>query len=193
MSSLFREDNEPVDTRLDRFQGVLPSASTAQVLNLRPVLSLLVLPRGVALPEDKMQGVYVRVEVPTRFGNDRQRLLYQQTGQALAGIGFEPAVGHDHHGFTVLAGRLPIGQVGVLANDLRTLPGADKLPSPFADRNVARLVEVQPAWKMEKRPVFMVPPGLEKLTPDMREIVQGEDKGLRAALRNNPGPGPGTE
>lgn len=172
------EDNEPVDIRLDHFTGVLPSKNVRKVLELEPVLSVLVLPKGVALPEDKTQGIFVRLELPARFANERQQLLYNQTLQALEGIGFESAVGHDHRGFTILAGRLPADKVGLLAGDLRKLPGTEKLPAPFAERNVARLIEAFPQWKIEKRPTFTVSPALEKLTPELREIVQGEDKDL---------------
>jgi hypothetical protein len=172
------EETEPLDPRFDRFKGVLPSARVPDVLNLRPVLSVLLLPHGVALPEDKMQAVAVRLELTERFRGEQQRLLYQQTRKALEAVGFEEAVGHDHRGFTVLSGLLPAGQVGVLATDLRKLPGAEKLPQPFARLDVLRVAEVFPEMKPERRQAVSVPRGMEKLSPDLRALVQSEDKGL---------------
>jgi hypothetical protein len=159
-------------------KGTIPSAKAPLLLAQRHIKSVLLVPRGVALPEDKEQPVRVSLKLASGFDAAGQRRFSEQTQGVLAGLGFRPAVGFDHQGNTRLVGSLPAGRLGVLLDDLRKTPEGAKQPAPFVNAWPVVWSEVRPDLPVPlPRPAPpAVPKGQESITPDLREVLKDQAK-----------------
>src|SRR5260370_41511258 len=102
------------------------------------------MPTGTKLAEEKAALVRVHLELPSRYGTERQMLLTDQVRRVLNAIGFKEGALYDHRGYTPLVGSLPVGQLDTVLNDLRKHEAAAALPPPFANCPPIRVVEILP-------------------------------------------------
>jgi hypothetical protein len=176
--------DEAADVKATRLRGTVAAAKARSLLLERHVRSLFLLPAGEKLPADANQAVRAVIDLTAGLPLDRQRLLHAQTAEALSAAKFNEAVGYDHRGFTRLVGSIPAGQVELVLSDLHELPSGRNLPSPFANVQAVRVLEVRPDQPVPAaRPAPpAVPRGLEKVSNELREVVAdtaGASKRLR--------------
>jgi hypothetical protein len=186
----FQRDSEEVvseteaeDATHTRLRGTIPARRARDLLNERHIRSILLLPHGVKPPEDKSQLVRVEIELFNGLGPEGHRQLSEQTSQVLAGIQFRGAVGYDHRGYTRLVGSMPYNRVETLLTDLRRQPAGEKMPGPFKNVWAVRVTEVQPGTPLpvpRPRPP-QVPKGQEKLSPDLRDVLNDEAAAAKPA------------
>jgi hypothetical protein len=175
-------EDEPENPEATLLHGTIPSRRVTDLLAERHIKTVLLLPHGQQLPEDKAQLVRVDMRLRDGFPPDVQRVLHEQTRDVLASIQFREAVGYDHGGFTRLLGAIPSDRVPSLLNDLRKLPAGARQGPPFASRDRERpdvgewpvrmtlALPDMPAPAPRARPE-VIPPGREKLTQDLREAL----------------------
>jgi hypothetical protein len=175
-------EDEPENPQANTLRGTIPARRVAELLAERHVKTMLLLPHGKQLPEEKAQLVRVDMRLREGFPPDVQRVLHEQTRDVLASIQFREAVGYDHRGYTRLLGAIPSDRVARLRNDLRKLPAGARQSPPFAspdpDRPEAgewavRVTEALPDVPVPSpraRPE-VIPPGQEKLTQDLRAVL----------------------
>jgi hypothetical protein len=166
-------ETEAEDRQASLLVGTVPGKRALELLGERHLKALLLVPQGAMLPEDKKALVRVHLGLAAGLPPQRQRLLHEQAREVLASIGFRQAVGYDHRGHTRLVGMIPVGQLDTLLTDLRSLPAGERQPAPFQSAWPLRLAEVLPALPSpgQRPPPPPVPPGQEKLTADLREVV----------------------
>jgi hypothetical protein len=170
-------EDEAENPAANTLHGSVPARRVPDLLAERHVKTMLLLPQGTALPEDKAELVRVDMRLSSGYPPDAQRELHGQTSGVLASIQFREAVGYDHHGFTRLLGAIPSDRVPNLLNDLRKLPAGAREPAPFATHWPLRVTEVLPGMPVpagRPRP-GAIPAGQEKLTQDLREVLADAD------------------
>ncbi len=174
--------------------GVISSANARDILLAMPVQSVQLIPFAPVefkLPKNGDDPVLVRLELGGQLNPDRQRELANQTRVLLRELGFKEPVGYDHRGYTGrpytrIVGAIPAGKFDLLNRDLRYHPAGwfgpiiprDELPAPLRDINPIQVIEVLPDTQAIKElpevgprsPVF-----LEKISPDLWELVKGKD------------------
>jgi hypothetical protein len=186
---------EAEDTRETRMTGKLAASNVRAVLRDPHVKSILLLPTGYKLPAEG--NVKVHLELASGLPLDRQRALGEQIRPKLEAIGSREYTAYDHHGFTRIVGTIPAGDVAMLLNDLRWLPGGwlapdvpvGLLPEPLRSTSPIRIIEVIPepegAPPAKEAPAAPAPPekGQEqalKISPDLRELAgAGKDDAVR--------------
>jgi hypothetical protein len=174
-------ESEAEDVKHTRMRGTIPGRRAHELLNERHIRSILLIPHGAKLPQDKATRVRVEMELFSGLTPGEQYRLNRQTFEVLAGLSFFEAVGYDHRGYTRLVGSIPLQNVETLLTDLRQQPAGQKLPGPF--RNVwavrASLVnpDIPPPPPRPRLP--KVPKEQEKLSPDLREVLAAEAKPMR--------------
>jgi hypothetical protein len=136
-------EDEPVNRAATRLSGTISSTALPKLMTQRHVRAVVARPDSKDLPAGDAR-VRVELFLADGFLPETQRLLSRQTVQALGGIGFIEAFGYDHENDSRLVGSLPAGKVGLLVNDLRTLPKADALPAPFRNLSSLRVALVRP-------------------------------------------------
>jgi hypothetical protein len=165
-------EDEPENPDATRMSGTIPAAGVPRILRERHVQAVLLLPRGVKLP-DKERPVRVDLGLTPGLLPQTQRRLADQVRAVLAGLGFREAIGYDDRGASRLVGSVPAGQVPTLLGDLRKLPGAVREAAPFRVRSPLRLIVARPDLPVpaERPAPPAVPEGQEKLTPELRELL----------------------
>jgi hypothetical protein len=153
--------------------GSVPAKQALELLGERHVKTILLVPQRAKLPEDKDERVRVDLRLAQGFAPEFQRVLHDQARAVLASIQFRAAVAYDHQSFTRLVGSMPTGQLDKLLTDLRKLPAGQKQAAPFASVWPLPASEVLVGMALPgARPgPPVVPPGQEKLTADLREVV----------------------
>ncbi len=170
-------ENEAEDVAHTRLSGTVPGRHAQDLVNERHIRSILLIPHGAKLPEDKATRVRVEIELFSGLTPEGQYRLSRQTLEVLAGLSFFEAVGYDSRGYTRLVGSMPFQNVDMLLTDLRQQPAGQKLPAPF--KNVwairASLVtpDMPPPPPQPRLP--QVPKEQEKLSPDLREVLTDAD------------------
>jgi hypothetical protein len=176
-------ETEPEDVSRTRLRGTIPAGRARELLNERHIRSILLWPHGVKPPEDKTQLVRVEIELFSGLAPEGQRRLHEQTFEVLAGLQFRGAVGYDHRGYTRLIGSMPYNRVETLLTDLRQQPAGEKLPGPFKNVWAVRAAEVRPDVPLpvpRPRPP-RAPEGQEKLSPDLRDVLNDEAAAAKSA------------
>ena len=166
-------ENEPENVAHTRIRGTIPARQAPRLLDERHIRTVVLIPHGAKLPEDKTQPVRVELELYPGLSPEGQRLLHEQTFEVLAGLQFRGAIGYDTHGYTRLVGSLPFNRVETLLSDLRQQPAGAKQSAPFRSVWAVRLTQVLPDLPVpvpRPRPP-QVPKGQEKLSPDLRAIL----------------------
>jgi len=166
-------ETEPEDVTRTRLRGTIPAQRARELLDERHIRSILLIPHGAKLPDDKTQLVRVDIELLGGLTLEGERLLSEQTFEVLAGIQFRGAVGYDPRGYTRLVGSLPYNRLDTLLTDLRLQPAGARQPGPFKNVWAVRRAEVLPGMPLpvsRPRPP-QVPKGQEKLTPELREVL----------------------
>jgi hypothetical protein len=174
--------------------GVISSANARDILIAMSVQSVQLIPFAPVefkLPKDGDEPVLVRLELGGKLNPDRQRELANQTRVLLRELGFKEPAGYDHRGYTGrpytrIVGTIPASKFDLLNRDLRNQPAGwlgpiiprDELPLPIRDINPVQVIEVLPDTKAIKElpevaPRF--PEYLEKISPDLWELVKGKN------------------
>jgi hypothetical protein len=175
------EAEDPTETEM---VGTVPSESASRLLDDPRVKALLLNPAGYSLPEDPTTQVKVQLELVSGLPVDRQRVLADQVRQQLAHLGFQEKIGYDHREHSRLLGTLPRGELEVLLDDLRELPGGwltprnplDQLPSPLRVASPVRITEVipEPPSLAPAKDVHAAPAALsdiqQKISSDLRAL-----------------------
>jgi hypothetical protein len=166
-------ENEAEDPQATLLHGTVPGRQALELLGERHVKSILLVPEGSKLPQDKDALVRVDLLLAGGFAPDRQRLLHEQAREVLASLNFREGVGYDNRGYTRLVGAIPAGQLDTLLTDLRRVKAGESQPAPFASvwplRATLALPDMPPPSPRPRPP--QVPPELVKLTADLREVV----------------------
>jgi hypothetical protein len=165
--------SEPEDVTRTRISGTIPSRRARDLLNERHIRSILLIPHGAKLPDDKSKRVRVEIELYNGLVPEEQYQLSRQTFEVLAGLQFFESVGYDHRGYTRLVGSMPLAQVDALLTDLRQRPAGKKLSGPFRNVWAVRASVVNPDMlPPAPRPRLpKVPKEQEKLSPDLRDVL----------------------
>jgi len=166
-------EGEAEDVAHTRLSGAIPGRRIRELLNERHIHSVLLIPHGAKIPEDKATRVRVEIGLFDGLTPEGQQRLHQQTLEVLAGLSFFEAVGYDHRGHTRLVGSMPFQNVQALLTDLRQQPAGQKLPGPFKDVWAVRASIVSPDMPPPppRPPQPKVPKEQEKLSPDLREVL----------------------
>jgi hypothetical protein len=183
-------DLDILNPNADRMPGVIPGANAAKLNQVTAVQSVLLRNAEAKPVDDIAKLVRVGLTLAAGYDADQQRQLHEQCTAQLAGLGFKPAPGYDHRGFTHLRGSLPAGNVLNLLKDLRGQPAGvflpvtprDKLPKPLAYTiSPVRTIEVLP--DLEAVPAAPVPPTANaKFSSDLQAAltdVAFTGKGMR--------------
>ena len=174
-------ESEAENVKHTRISGTIPGRRAPELLNERHIHSILLIPHGAKLPEDKATRVRVEMELFSGLTPGEQYRLNRQTFEVLAGLSFFEAVAYDHRGYTRLVGSMPLQNVETLLTDLRQQAAGQKMPGPF--KNVwavhASIVnpDVPPPAPRPRLP--KVPKEQEKLSPDLREVLAAEAEPMR--------------
>ncbi len=174
--------------------GVISSANAQEILHALPVQSVQLIPLAPVefkLPKDGDEPVLVRLELGGNLQPDRQRELANQTRVLLRELGFKEPAGYDHRGYTGRAytrivGTIPSGKFDLLNRDLRNHPAGwlgpiiprSEQPLPIRDINPVQVIEVLPDTQAIKELPEVeprMPQFLEKISPDLWELVKGKD------------------
>ena len=209
------EDSDlgPFDPTAEIISGTVPSKTARDILGDRRVQTVLLAPAGYKAPDDPQARVRVLIEL----GHSRDQLaLWNQTGIALARLGFKADLGFDARGFTIVRGSVPAGSVPKLLRDLRQqptgwfapepapelfarLPDGTQTPvlvKPFADVLPVRVVEIFGPADAAPAVIALPPipadqPHLNKWTADLRRRLAEEGAAtkplrLEVILANTP-------
>jgi hypothetical protein len=173
-------DLDILDPNAELFRGSIPSAKVLDILKDPRVQSIMFAPAEFKYPDAGDKAVAVRITLRSGLIPTAQALLHTQALAQLELLGFTNALGYDTRGYTQLKGTIPYRNLQLLLKDLRTEPAGwfladtppDMLPSPFADRNPARWVEVMSTADVPP-PVAPAPvlPARARLTPDLRAVL----------------------
>jgi hypothetical protein len=174
--------------------GVIGSANAQAILHALPVQSMQLIPLAPVefkLPKDGDAPVLVRLELGGNLTADRQRELSNQTRVLLRELGFKEPAGYDHRGYngrpyTRIVGTIPAGKLDLLNRDLRNHPAGwlgpiiprEEQPSPIRDINPVQVIEVLPDPQAIKELPEVEPRSpafLEKISPDLWELVKGKE------------------
>ena len=189
------EDTDREDRTKNYLRGAIAAANARKILDSLAVQSILLVPLApdeFKLPDGADDPVLVRLEIAGNFNADRQRELQNQVRVLLRELGFKEPVGYDHRApsgrpYTRIAGTIPRGKLDILNRDLRLHPAGwlgpimprDELPLPLRDVNPVQVIEVLPdkdaAIKEIAEPEPRVPEFLEKISPDLWEMVKDKD------------------
>ena len=123
------EDSDlgPFDPTAEIISGTVPSKTARDILGDRRVQTVLLAPAGYKSPDDPQARVRVLIEL----GHSRDQLaLWNQTGIALARLGFKADLGFDARAFTIVRG-YGAGRQRAEAPP-RPAPAADRLVRPGA-------------------------------------------------------------
>ncbi len=172
------DEREPEDPRNLPFTGTIASGKARLLLAQPRVRCIRLMPTGTKLAEEKAALVRVHLELPSRYGTERQMLLTDQVRRVLNAIGFKEGALYDHRGYTRLVGSLPVGQIDTVLNDLRKHEAGAALPPPFANGPPIRVVEILPDLpQLAPRPAApLPPPELETIGSDLRQLVADKAK-----------------
>ncbi|HZZ79692.1 MAG TPA: hypothetical protein VFE62_14325, partial [Gemmataceae bacterium] len=191
-------DELPEENREDRSKnyitGAISSANARRILDSTAVQSIQLIPLApmeFKLPEGGNDPVLVRLELSGNFSPERQRALANQTRVLLAELGFKEPAGYDHRGYTGrqytrIVGVIPRGKFDLLNRDLRDHPAGwlgpiiprREQPTPLREVNPVQVIEVIPDDKAVKELAEVeprMPAALEKISPDLWELVKGKD------------------
>jgi hypothetical protein len=168
-------ENEPIDNKATRMTGSIASANARKILGDAHLKSLLLWPHGEKFPEGDAL-VRVRLHLADDLNPRGQHLLADQVRSVLVPLGFKEAVGYYSRGGRQLLGMIPASKLESLLEDLRKLPGSEKLEAPFATRSPLLITEVMLGLPpTQERPVVTEPPkGQEKLTPELRALLPAD-------------------
>jgi hypothetical protein len=171
--------------------GVLPSSALPKLMRYPDVASILLTPVDYKAPANPNDPVLVRLELPSGFGPDRQRILAEQTGLLLAEWGFREAVGYDRHGltgrpFTRLVGMMPASALPALLKDVRRQSAGwfaprfapEDLPLPLREVNPILVTEVLPGtppFSEPPAPPARGNPNLDKIGASLWTLVSRKD------------------
>jgi hypothetical protein len=188
-------EDEATNAKWTRMTGSIAAANARKLLKDRHVQTLLLLPAGGKLPEGDAP-IRVQFELAGGFNPKGQQRLADQVREALTPLGFKEAAAYETRGNRRLVGAIAASKLDALLEDLRRLPGADKLGAPFADRSPLAVVEVMLGMESPKeRPPLPEPPkGQEKITPELRKLLpadKGEAKVERMEVILSAAPGYG--
>jgi hypothetical protein len=190
-------ENEAEDPDQTRMTGTISSGTARKILAERHVQSILLIPASYELPAQVERPVKVQLTLGGKLVLPRQHLLAEQTVGLLQKTGFQEAIGYDNRGYTRVVGRVPVGNLEQLLQDLRwqgsgwlvpEVPVAD-LPLPIRDVWPVEVVEVlaepegTPAAK-GPAPLPPIPAGQEylaKISPAVRAL-SGESEPVRMEL-----------
>lgn len=175
--------NEAEDPKSTRLSGSLPAEKLPLVFGNRNIKAVRIVARGANVPDEKDKRVRVELRLASGLAPDRRRLLVEQTRHVLSELGFQEAVGYDQRGLMRLMGSVPAGQLDLILDDLRQTPAGAKQPAPFQNLSPILIVEVQPNLPVPtSRPATpAVPPGQERLSPEVRELLTDEAKAAAPA------------
>jgi hypothetical protein len=185
-------DDEPENPKATRMTGSIDSDNARKLLLDRHVKSLLLFPAGAMVPEGDTP-VRVRLELVGGLNERGQQTLADQVREVLASLKFQEAVGYESKGNRLLVGMIPASNLDALLEDLRALPAAEKLGTPFATRSPLLVTEVMLGLPPTKgRPaVAETPKGQEKITPELRALLPkdkspGDVRRMEVILANTP-------
>jgi hypothetical protein len=166
-------ETEPEDPTRTRMNGTIPARRARELLDERHIRSILLVPHGTKLPDDKTKRVRVEIGLYQGLTPEEQQKLHGQTFEVLAGLSFFEAVGYDNRGYTRLVGSMPFNRVETLLTDLRLQPAGKKLAGPFQNVWAVRATQVYPDLPPPAaRPRLpRVPKEQEKLSPDLRDLL----------------------
>jgi hypothetical protein len=191
-------EKRPKTDREDRnknyMHGVI-AASKARKLLENPVVQTIQLvpfaPDEFKLPDGPDEPVMVRLDLTGNLSPERQRELNNQTRVLLRELGFKEPPGYDHRGpgrriYTRMVGMVPRKNLDLLLRDLRGQPAGwlgpliprVELPTPLRDMNPIEVIEVLPdtgAVKELADAEPRLPDAMEKLSPDLWDLVKGKD------------------
>lgn len=119
--------DEPENPKYTMMRGEIPAATARTLVQQRHIQSILLVPHGKPLPDDKTERVRVHLFLTDRLPAASRRALFEETNLALLSAGFQQASAYDHRGYSRMVGTIPAEQVDNLVQDLRRLPGAWKL------------------------------------------------------------------
>ena len=172
--------------------GILPSAELLKLLRYADIASVQLTPLEYKAPANPGEPVWVRLELASGFGPERQRVLAEQSRLLLKDLGFREAVGYDEHGltgrpFTRLVGTVPASSLPLLFKDVRRQPAGwfaprfapEDLPLPLREVSPIIVSEVIP----DREPLKELPatpargnPNLDKLSPSLWTLLSGKDQ-----------------
>jgi hypothetical protein len=172
------DEREPEDPRNLPLAGTIASGKARLLLAEPHVRCLRLMPKGAKLPDNKAALVRVHLELPSRYGTERQMVLTDQVRRVLSAIGFKEGAVYNHRGYTRLVGSIPLGQIDTVLKDLRKHEAGAALPPPFANGPPVRVVEILPDMpQLAPRPTTpLPPPELETIGADLRELVADKAK-----------------
>ncbi|MBX7103211.1 MAG: hypothetical protein K1X57_03975 [Gemmataceae bacterium] len=177
------DPDEVTNPDAERIHGTIASGNVARVLSDPHVRSVLVSPTGFELPADNAS-VSVRLTLAGGLPLTRQQLLHGQTSEHLRRLGFVEKTGYDHRNFTRLLGSVPASNLNSLVGDVRWVPGGwlvsdarpVTFPEPLRSIDPVRITEVlaESLPIVADAPAPKVEAGMEKLSADLRALLQGE-------------------
>ena len=189
-----RPDTDREDRTKNYLEGIIAGAKARKLLEQSAVQTLLlrpIAPEEFKLPEEANAPVMVRLELAGNLPPDRQRALANQTRVLLRELGFIEPVGYDHRGYTGRAytrivGTIPKSKLDLLQRDLRFHPAGwlapviplNEIPSPLAERNPVRVIEIMPDTEPIKElplPDLRLPTEMDKISADLWELVKAND------------------
>jgi hypothetical protein len=173
-------ENEAEDAEHTMLRGTIPGREVDAIARERHVRAVLLVPHGTRLPE-KAQPVRLDVTLAGGLPPEAQVRLHEQAREVLASVNFREAVGYDNRGFARLVGAMPADRIDTLLGDLRKLPAGARQGPPFSSVWPLRVAVARPDLPLpagRPRPV-VVPPGQEKLTADLRAVLDDKDRAAR--------------
>jgi hypothetical protein len=174
--------------------GYIAASKKLHLLDPLVVQSSILIPFApdeFKLPDGGDEPVTVRLELAGNLTPDRQRELSNQTRVLLRELGFKEPVAYDHRGYfrkpyTRIVGTIPRGKLDILNRDLRNHPAGwvgpilprNEIPVPLREINPVQFIEVMPDGEAIKELADFeprVPEEMEKISPDLWELVKGKD------------------
>ncbi len=181
-------DTDREDPNKNQIVGLLPSGNVLNLFRNPSVAAVLLMPADYKVPDAPDKLVGVRLQLAPGLTGGRTLELAQQARVILRDLGFQEAVGYDHHGylgrpFSRLVGTIPAGHVEDLLKDLRNQPSGwfsprvarSDLPTPLRNLNPILITEVLPSFEPVVEPPL--PPvrgdeNLDKISADLWEVVK---------------------
>jgi hypothetical protein len=188
------------DPTKNMLTGILPSAGLLKLLQYPDVAAVQLSPLDYKTPANPGDAVWVRLELASGFGPERQRVLAEQTRALLKELGFREAVGYDEHGltgrpFTRLVGTVPASTLPLLLKDVRRQPAGWFAPFFMPEDLPLPLREVSPIVVSEvladPEPLKELPhvpargnPNLDKISSSLWTLVgrKEDDRPLRMEI-----------
>jgi len=190
-------DDDPQDVNETRLRGTIDSANVRKLFGDVHVKALLLQQQGYKVSEDPVASIKVQMELAAGLPLLRQRELADQVRAKLAELGFQEAIGYDHHGHTRLVGLVPAGELETLLKDLRWEPSGwfvanqpvAELLSPIKSVSPILITEVIPEpegvapAKNVAAPRRIRPDDpSSKISADLRELASREEAPARTRM-----------